>query len=68
MSAVSRARTCHSEGSGVLERVLGMTMRAACPYVLRDAIEPTNTRLVAPVECLIDRSIVRSAAHADEGR
>jgi spermidine synthase len=37
----------HPEGSDELERVLGATMAAAFPTVLRDPIEPTNTLLVA---------------------
>ena len=37
----------HPEGSDELERVLGRTMAAAFPTVLRDPIEPTNTLLVA---------------------
>jgi spermidine synthase len=35
------------EGSDELERVLGRTMAAAFPTVLRDPLEPTNTLLVA---------------------
>jgi spermidine synthase len=37
----------HPKGSDELERVLGRTMAAAFPRVLRDPIEPTNTLLVA---------------------
>jgi spermidine synthase len=37
----------HPEGSDELERVLGRTMAAAFPRVLRYPIEPTNTLLVA---------------------
>ena len=37
----------HPEGSDELERVLGATMAAAFPEVLRYPIEPTNTLLVA---------------------
>jgi spermidine synthase len=37
----------HPEGSDELERVLGGTMAAAFPTVLRDPLEPTNTLLVA---------------------
>jgi spermidine synthase len=37
----------HPEDSEELERVLGRTMAAAFPRVLRDPIEPTNTLLVA---------------------
>ncbi len=37
----------HPEGNDDLERVLGRTMAAAFPQVLRDPIEPTNTLLVA---------------------
>jgi spermidine synthase len=37
----------HPEGSDELERVLGATMAAAFPRVLRYPIEPTNTLLVA---------------------
>jgi spermidine synthase len=37
----------HPEGSEELERVLGRTMAAAFPRVLRLPIEPTNTLLVA---------------------
>jgi spermidine synthase len=36
----------HPEGSGELERVLGATMAAAFPRVLRYPIEPTNTLLL----------------------
>ena len=36
----------HPEGSEELERVLGATMAAAFPRVLRDPIEPTNTLLL----------------------
>jgi spermidine synthase len=36
----------HPEGSDELERVLGRTMSAVFPRVLRDPIEPTNTLLV----------------------
>ncbi len=37
----------HPQGSGELERVLGRTMAAAFPRVLRYPIEPTNTLLIA---------------------
>jgi spermidine synthase len=37
----------HPEGSEKLERVLGRTMAAAFPHVMRYPIEPTNTLLVA---------------------
>jgi spermidine synthase len=37
----------HPEGSEELERVLGATMAAAFPHVLRDPIESTNTLLLA---------------------
>jgi spermidine synthase len=37
----------HPEGSDELERVLGRTMAAAFPRVLRHPIEPTNTLLIA---------------------
>jgi spermidine synthase len=37
----------HPEGNDDLERVLGATMAAAFPDVLRNPIEPTNTLLVA---------------------
>jgi spermidine synthase len=37
----------HPEGSEMLERVLGRTMAAAFPHVMRYPIEPTNTLLVA---------------------
>jgi len=37
----------HPESSDELERVLGRTMAAAFPRVLRDPIEPTNTLLMA---------------------
>ncbi|MET0305609.1 MAG: fused MFS/spermidine synthase [Solirubrobacterales bacterium] len=37
----------HPEGSDELERVLGRTMAAVFPRVLRDPIEPTNTLLLA---------------------
>jgi spermidine synthase len=37
----------HPEGSDELERVLGRTMAAAFPRVLRDPLEPTNTLLIA---------------------
>jgi len=36
----------HPEGSDELERVLGRTMAAVFPRVLRDPIEPTNTLLL----------------------
>ncbi len=36
----------HPEGGDELERVLGRTMSAVFPRVLRDPIEPTNTLLV----------------------
>jgi len=37
----------HPEDSEQLERVLGRTMAAVFPHVLRDPIEPTNTLLIA---------------------
>jgi spermidine synthase len=37
----------HPEGSDELERILGRTMAAAFPRVLRHPIEPTNTLLLA---------------------
>jgi spermidine synthase len=37
----------HPEGSDELERVLGRTMAAVFPRILRDPIEPTNTLLLA---------------------
>ncbi len=37
----------HPEGGAELERVLGRTMAAAFPQVLRQPIEPTNTLLLA---------------------
>ena len=37
----------HPEGNDDLEKVLGRTMSAAFPNVMRDPIEPTNTLLVA---------------------
>jgi spermidine synthase len=37
----------HPEGGDELERVLGRTMAAVFPHVLRDPIEQTNTLLVA---------------------
>jgi spermidine synthase len=37
----------HPEGSEELERVLGRTMAAAFPRVLRDPVQPTNTLLLA---------------------
>ncbi len=37
----------HPEGSTELERVLGRTMASAIPHVLRFAVTPTNTLLVA---------------------
>ena len=40
----------HPEGSTALERVLGRTMAAAFPRVLRHSIEPTNTLLVGAEE------------------
>jgi len=36
----------HPAGSTRLERVLGATMAAAFPHVLRDPVEPTNTLVV----------------------
>jgi spermidine synthase len=53
----------HPEGSDELERVLGRTMEAAFPHVLRDPIEPTNTLLVGaagPLSAARLRSAVRS--------
>jgi spermidine synthase len=40
----------HPEGERELERVLGATMGAVFPHVLRHPIEPTNTLLVASHE------------------
>ena len=36
----------HPEGNDDLEKVLGRTMAAAFPTVLRDPVEPTNTLLL----------------------
>ena len=55
----------HPEGSEELERVLGATMAAAFPRVLRYPIEDTNTLLVAGDEALsavrLRRNAVRSS-------
>ena len=46
----------HPEGSDELERVLGRTMAAAFPRVLRYPIEPTNTLLVGGERRLLGRA------------
>jgi hypothetical protein len=51
----------HPEGSDELERVLGRTMAAAFPRVLRYPTEPTNTLLLAGEEAL---SAARLRRHA----
>jgi spermidine synthase len=51
----------HPQGSAELERVLGRTMAAAFPRVLRDPIEPTNT-LLAAAEGPLSASRLRDAA------
>jgi spermidine synthase len=53
----------HPEGSAELERVLGRTMAAAFPQVLREPIEPTNTLLLAS-EAPISASRLRAASTA----
>jgi len=52
----------HPEGSDELERVLGRTMAAAFPNVLRYPIEPTNTLLVAGEGTLSAARLRRNAA------
>ena len=51
----------HPEGSTALERVLGRTMAAAFPRVLRDPIEPTNTLLVGAEDLSRSRLAERAA-------
>ena len=51
----------HPEGSDELERVLGRTMAAAFPHVLRYPIEPTNTLLLAGEGPLSAARLRRSA-------
>jgi spermidine synthase len=52
----------HPEGSDELERVLGATMAAAFPTVLRYPIEDTNTLLVASDGALSAARLRRNAA------
>jgi len=52
----------HPEGSDELERVLGRTLAAAFPSVLRYPIEPTNTLLVAGEGALSAARLRRNAA------
>jgi spermidine synthase len=52
----------HPEGSEELERVLGRTMAAAFPRVLRYPIEPTNTLLVAGEGSLSPDRLATAAA------
>jgi hypothetical protein len=52
----------HPEGGEELERVLGRTMAAAFPTVLRYPIEPTNTLLVAGEGALSAARLRGSAA------
>jgi spermidine synthase len=51
----------HPEGSEDLERVLGRTMAAAFPIVLRDPIESTNTLLVGGGSDLAASRLARNA-------
>jgi spermidine synthase len=51
----------HPEGSTALERVLGRTMAAAFPRVLRHSIEPTNTLLVGAEDLSRSRLAERAA-------
>jgi spermidine synthase len=51
----------HPEGSGELERVLGRTMAAAFPSVLRYPIESTNTLLLAAEGPLYGARLRRTA-------
>ena len=63
----------HPERSSRLERVLSATMKAVFRTVVRDPSQPTNTMLagrvytddVAPVEWLVDSSIVQVAAKGE---
>jgi spermidine synthase len=52
----------HPEGSEELERVLGATMTAAMPRVMRYPIEPTNTLLIAGEGPLSARRLQGAAA------
>jgi len=52
----------HPEGAEELERVLGRTMAAALPRVLRDPIEPTNTLLLGGGRELSANALRRRAA------
>ena len=56
----------HPEGSDDLEQVLGRTMAAAFPHVLRDPIEPTNTLLVAGEAPVSAGRFARAAAAAPD--
>jgi spermidine synthase len=51
----------HPEGSDELERVLGRTMAAAFPTVLRDPIQRTNTLLVGSEAPASARNLARTA-------
>ena len=53
----------HPEGNSDLERVVGRTMAAAFPVVIRHPIEPLNTMLVASSEPLSPRKL-RQASHS----
>jgi len=52
----------HPEGNDELERVLGRTLAAVFPRVLRDPIEPTNTLLLAAEGPLAAARLRRAAA------
>ncbi len=70
-AASSIVNVGHPEGSEELERVLGRTMAAAFPSVLRYPIEPTNTLLVAgegPLSAARLRAQRRRAARRDCAR
>ena len=54
----------HPEGSDELERVLGRTMAAAFPTVLRDPVEPTNTVLVGSEAPASGATLERAARSA----
>jgi len=52
----------HPEGNDELERVLSATLGAVYPHVMRDALEPTNTLLVAAATQPSRANLVRAAA------
>jgi spermidine synthase len=54
----------HPEGSDELERVLGRTMAAAFPTVLRNPVEPTNTVLVGSEAPASGATLERAAQSA----